>query len=842
VQKYFIVTLFFLNAHILWAQNPHSFKGTITDTDGEALAFVAILPNDDATKGVLSDIEGRFSISINSPILSLTFRAVGVQTLRLETKNIDKNRTLSPEGIGISFLNIKLKKADNLFNEVVISAGENPADRLMRRVIANRNKNNPEKLNTFQCKTYNKMAFELVPNDSVFKRELSKQDTAKKKIKALIKNFKKAENSAKDHQTFLMETVTERRFRFPNDNFERVILNRVSGFPSTGMVALSNMVQPFSFYGDFLRLIDKDYANPVSVGSPNLYFFNIEDTLYQGIDTVFIISFHPKKGKVFEGLTGLLHINSNNWAVQNVQAKPTNPSQSTLKIEQQYHFDTTAAQWFPEQLNFEWIFAKYPNPFLGMRVVGRSYVSDVSINPLLKQRDFNPEMPLIVEDSAFNQPEIAWLPYRKIAPLSTRELRTYKVIDSLSEKRNLAVVAKWLDILVSGRLPIKKTGVNLDLSRLISSNDYETFRFGVGFTTAQVRALSRPKRWELSNYVGYGLRDSAWKYGGSLKLRIAQGSETTLQLNASKDIREPGAPSELDATGFISRGFYAKYYDNQEEFSAIFSSRINKRFFLKLTGQQAFVQPNYAYTFVKNNGEIAKNFHFTELTTYVKYVFNEQNRSLMDDRANETNKIPVFEIGYTRGTDKISLRGTKQTGGYNYEKWLFAIHQSIPIRRLGRATWRIEGGKVSGNVPFSKLFTLNQSGGGGASIIALPNTFQTLKDSVWLSDKFINVYFSQSFGNILYRSKHSSPQLSLVQNMAYGQLSNPEAHQGITFQTPTKPLFESGLILDNLLTLNYINFANFGIGGAFYYRWGNELTKDNYWQVLNPRLSFKIIM
>jgi Family of unknown function (DUF5686)/CarboxypepD_reg-like domain len=432
MQKYLLLVFFILKVHILWAQNSHTFNGTITDTDGEALAFVAVLPDDDATKGVLSDIEGRFSISINSPIQSLTFRAVGVQTLRLETRNLDKNRPLS----------IKLKKADNLFNEVVISAGENPADRLMRRVIANRNKNNPEKLNTFQCKTYNKMAFEMVPNDSIFKRELSKEDTAKKKIKNLIKNFKKADSSAKDHQTLLMETVTERRFRFPNDNFERVILNRVSGFPSTGMVALSNMVQPFSFYGDFLRLVDKEYVNPVSIGSPNLYFFNIEDTLYQGIDTVFIISFHPKKGKVFEGLTGLLHINSNNWAVQNVQAKPKNPSQSTLKIEQQYHFDTTAAHWFPEQLNFEWTFAKYPNPFLGMRIVGRSYVSDVSINPPLKQRDFNPEMPLIVEDSAFNQPEIAWLPYRKIAPLSIRELRTYKVIDSLSEKRHLAVLSK----------------------------------------------------------------------------------------------------------------------------------------------------------------------------------------------------------------------------------------------------------------------------------------------------------------------------------------------------------------------------------------------------------------
>ena len=47
----------------LLAQLPYSFQGIVQNTDGEPLAFVAILPNDDVSKGVLSNIEGRFSIS-----------------------------------------------------------------------------------------------------------------------------------------------------------------------------------------------------------------------------------------------------------------------------------------------------------------------------------------------------------------------------------------------------------------------------------------------------------------------------------------------------------------------------------------------------------------------------------------------------------------------------------------------------------------------------------------------------------------------------------------------------------------------------------------------------------
>ncbi len=808
----------------LLSQNAFSYHGIVKNTEGELLAFVAILPNNDVTKGVLSDIEGRFSITSKTPIQSLTFRCIGSETLRLDADFLKKNASNSP-------LSITLKNADNLISEVTISAGENPANRIIRLVIANRNKNNPEKLATFQCKTYNKVAFDFVPNDSAFVQYMSKRDTLKQRNQNLQYNFEKTSIQNAERQAFLMETVTERRFRFPNDNFERVILNRVSGFPNAGMVALANMIQPFSFYGDFLRILDKNYVNPVSIGSPNQYFFNIEDTLYQGIDTVFILSFHPLKGKVFEGLTGVLHINSKQWAVQNVRAKPTNPSVSTLKIEQQYHFDTTAAQWFPEQLNFELDFPKYPLPFLGARIIGRSYISDVSINPLLQQKDFNPEAPLIIEKNAFGQADSVWLPFRTIAPLSTRELQTYDWMDSISREKHFDFWAKVLNSVTSGKLPIKKSDISLDLTRLIKTNNYENIRLGLGFTNAPAAAFSRPKFWESSIYAGYGLRDSAWKYGGNIKLRLSQGWQTSVQLSYIHDIREPGALSELDPTGFVSRSLYANRFDTNDELAAAFSSRFGKRIFLKLKGQQQFLQPNYAYSFEKNRGEVATNFHFTEFSAYVKYVFNEQNPSFFGEPLNEINKIPVIEVGYTRGFDGL-LRG-----GYAFDKWLFSLHQTTMIRRLGRLVWRVEGGIVKGNVPLAKLFTLNKSGSGGLFFVYVANTFQTFGDtSTWLSDKFLNVYLAQSFGNVLYRTKWSSPQLSIAQNMALGQLSHPEFHQGISFSTPTKPLIESGLILDNLLKINYLNFGNLGLGGAVFYRWGTNVSS---WRSFYPRMSLR---
>jgi Family of unknown function (DUF5686)/CarboxypepD_reg-like domain len=824
-KKYTLFTLLFLSLFNGFSQS--NFTGKVVDTEGVTLAFVAVIPNDDATKGVLTDIEGRFSIHSKTLIQSLTFRCVGLQTLKLNADFLDKNKEKT--------LEITLKNANNTISEVTILAGENPADRLIRKAIAYKDRNNPEKLATFQCKTYNKVAMDMLPNDSLFLKIINKKDTSKKQIKERIQQFHKMDSQMTERHLLFMETVTERRFRYPNDNFERVLLNRVSGFPNSSMVALANMVQPFSFYGDFLMIIDKNYVNPVSKGSPSLYFFNIEDTLYQGIDTVFVLSFHPKKGRVFEGLEGVLHINSYLWAVQNVKAKPSNKANLNIKLEQQYHFDSLAQQWFPEQLNFEMSLPKYPSPYLGMQLTGRSYISDISVNLPLKQKDFNPENPLIIENKAFGQADSAWQNYRDITPLSKKENETYHWMDSLAKKNNFEFWGKIMQVLGTGKLPLKK-GISLDLQRLIKFNNHEGTRLGIGFSTAPALPLQRPKFLEPGLYAGYGIRDSAFKYGAYVKFRLAQGSQTSLQFNYKKDLLEPGASSGLGSTGLVSRSLYANFFDKNEEASVSLGSRLGKRVYVQSHVTKQHLEPTYAYRFQKNETATPLyDFHFLEASIYAKYEFNAQNSSLIGENMNEINKRPVFEINYTRGFNNerpfILSRPVGMTikalrGGYNYEKWAFAIHQTLPIRRLGRMIWCIEGGKVTGDaLPFSKLFTLNQSGGGFA-LLALNNTFQTLTDTLWLSDKFLNIYFKQEIGHILYRFKWSQPQLSIVQNTAFQQLSHPERHVGIPFLTAKKPLLESGIVLDNLLRINYLNFAYFGIGFGTYYRWGYQASSN----------------
>ncbi|MBU6342905.1 MAG: hypothetical protein KGS48_15535, partial [Bacteroidetes bacterium] len=145
--------------------------------------------------------------------------------------------------------------------------------------------------------------------------------------------------------------------------------------------------------------------------------------------------------------------------------------------------------------------------------------------------------------------------------------------------------------------------------------------------------------------------------------------------------------------------------------------------------------------------------------------------------------------------------------------------------------------------PLAKLFTLNQSSTvkPNFAIFVVHNTFQSLPGTFFVSDRFANLYWAQEFGPILYTRKYSAPELALLQNFAWGTLKHPELHSGIPFKTPTKPLMESGIQFDNLVRINYLNVAHFGVGAALFYRYGG-LDNGKWTKNLFPRFAVKFVI
>ena len=191
----------------------------------------------------------------------------------------------------------------------------------------------------------------------------------------------------------LMETVSERKFKYPDMDNEKVTASKISGLKDPAFILLASQLQSFSFYNNFISIYDKNYLSPISKGSTAKYFFLIEDTLYgQNNDTTFIISFKPHKGKNFQGLKGVLYINSNKYAIQNVIAEPYERRTIDCKIQQKYELINNE-YWFPVELNTNIIFRNIILESGSFKTtviaLGKSYIKDIKVNENFDKKEFS---------------------------------------------------------------------------------------------------------------------------------------------------------------------------------------------------------------------------------------------------------------------------------------------------------------------------------------------------------------------------------------------------------------------------------------------------------------------
>jgi hypothetical protein len=766
----------------------YSVEGKVLDASGkQALAFVniGIVGTENTTT---SDIDGKFKLTSSEPILGIVFTYVGYESYKY-TVGDEKEIT------------VRLQKKTFDLNTVVIRPGENPAHRIIKLATKNRDKNNPEKIQSYTCNTYSKTYWDLVYNkDEVVDK---KDSVATDSLKSRLRIY--SENS----HLLMMEDVKERKFLYPGNLNEKVVANKVSGFKDPSFTVSSTDLQPFSFYEDYFQILGKDYLNPIAGGSTSKYFFTIEDTLFQGNDSVYIISYRPLKGKNFEALEGVLYIHTNGYAIQNVIAAPFEKSLVDIKIQQQYKLINNR-QWFPEQLNYELHYKKYPTKYIGMKLIGKSYITDVKLDADLKKKDFDFET-LTIEPDATRKDNVYWEKHR-IDTLDTKEQKTYKVIDSLGKKQHFDRVLKVFEGLTTLQIPIGP--ISIDLNRIIGFNEYEIIRGGVGLHTND-----RLTRWgNLGGYIAYGYKDSITKFGFDAKLFLKKNSKDYfIKALYSRDIGEPGRTQYFYTRYNFNRMQMTARMDYLEQKEVSVNFRVVKYLTTNVAYNESFRVPKYNYMFLPNredSTETSIDFKSTEIRVKGRYAYKEKFVQSFGQLLSDGTAYPVIYFAYTRG-----LKLDVPTAKYDYNKVSLGIEKTFLIKNLGRSKFLLEGGWMEGNVPYSYLFNGNGSNSKG-SYLYVENTFQTMGLYEFVSDKYVNLFFSHNFGSLLFKRPKFQPQLVIFTNAGIGSLQHREQHSHLGFKTMEKGFYESGLLINNLLRVNYYNIVYLGLGGGTFVRYG----------------------
>ena len=688
-----IFLLFFLISLSTLAQ----VKGRITDTENKPLSFVSAYLSKTVT-GTTSNDNGDYVLNITKKgKYTIVFQFLGYKTLKKKV-----NITSFPFQ-----LNVQLEEEDVQLAEISISSKDNPANRVIRNTIANKEKNT-DKYANYTAKFYS--------------RGLTKIDDAPESFFGeSVGDLGGGLDSTRSGIIYLSETVSKIKFQKKPKKFkENIVASKVSG-EDNGVSFNRAEDSNVNLYDNSIAIFN-DLVSPISTNAFSYYKYKLVGTFYDKngklINKIKLIP-KRKNDRVFNGF---IYIVEDDWALYgadiNTTGKQVNlPMVNSLKLKQSYNYSDEIKGWvlISQTIDFDIsIFGFKPN--------GRfSYVySDYNFNPEFSEKTFTNEV-LTFEKEATEKDSTYWNNLRPV-PLTIEEVTDYKIKDSIKVVRKSK---KYLDSVDKKDNKFKLLSPITGYTYKNSLEDWSVSYSGIigdlGFNTVQGFNTSigfsyfkelneNGKWWNAGVKANYGFSDKrvrptfffSKKWNNFSKPRIyISGGITTAQFNG----RNPIMKINNTISSLIYRHNYMKIYEkNFAKFS--YSEEIKNGIYFSSSLEYAKRKPLFNttdYSFIKQEGndkyksnnpldaEDFDNAAFTEhniatLNVGATFVFGQKYLSYPNSKFNVGNKkFPTLNINYTKrfGASKSEL---------NSDVFTANVRQNINAGNFGNLSYNLRGG------------------------------------------------------------------------------------------------------------------------------------------------------
>ena len=706
----------------------------------------------------------------------------------------------------------------------------NNISQIIDSVISNKHKNDPKiKLNSFTFQSYNKMVVSAVsdsiPNtlDSIFKKRnnrkiLKKIDSTNIKLKKLL------------CEQNLFQTEKQSEYQYQDTKFREIIKGtKMSGFKQPIYELLSFNLQSFSIYHSQYAFFETNYKSPISNKANKKYEYQLVDKVKIDSRWAYIIYFKSKNQS--NKLYGLLFVDVQSFAI----CKTMIQTQSVLTIagEYEYQYQDDCQLWFPLSSKFKISKGKNDEDIkiLGetlrfdaddisiitnrkkqssdfLFLLSENHYSDVRLNTELNIK--NKHIEIIVPESAIDNNEAFWEANRK-SKLNIIEENTYAKLDSITLKKRIEDKIKFGRKVINGFLPVKF--IDLDLRKIISFNNYEGFRLGLGGKTNEIVS----KKYVTEAYGAFGIKDGNFKYGIKNKVRLNQFSGTWLGIGYTDDIHEFGSTQYLNQKSVFKiynprplniSSFYQYKGWNTEVVSAIFP-KIETIW--QLSSYE--IEPKINYIFTPND-----SYHNYRITaSKINFVWSPNSAYM---------QTPIGRFESEKRYPKIVFQYTQSFLNSKYNDFIFKkfeLKADYQHKYLNgqKTQYYFESGISLGDVPLTHLYNNSPNNITKETIVNRiifegKNNFETMYFNEFFSDKFVFFQIKHSLSRIKIAPK-IKPYLALLNRAGWGNLENKNQHQGIAFKTLDHGYFESGLELNQIFK---------GLGLGFFYRYGpNQLPK-----------------
>ncbi len=690
------LSLFILTA-VLFSFNSRAqtiISGKVFDLKTkEPLPFVNVILKG-TNAGATSDFDGNFQINTSKTADSIVGSYIGYKRFAAPIKN------------GVSqTINIPLEIMEEGFtlNEVVINPGENPAHRIIKAVIAHKEKNNKQKLSAYEYEVYNKLEFDL---NNIPKHLKDKK--AFKPIKFIFDNVDSSNSGEKPFlPLFMIETLSEFYYlEKPKAKKEIIKASKITGVENQSISqVMGDMYQNINIYDQDIIVFGKDFKSPVADNAIFNYKFYLEDSLFIDNHWCYHIRFKPRRKQELL-FSGNMWVADTTFGLKRLEMSIPNEANinfiNAANIIQEYTYVDSTWMLNKDRLVIDFV----PDMGLGLKkenatgVYGRKTTSykKIIVNKPRDNGFFKIGENIVVEEGATKKSDDFWNTARHDS-LSSNEKKIYKMIDTI---QGLPIYHTWTDIitiLISGY----KTLGNFEIgpySNLVSYNRLEGSRLRFGGRTS-----SQFSRWyEISGYVAYGLKDEKWKYSVGFRTFLSKKPDRQLVgINYKSDLEILGQSQN----GFSNDNFIASFLRRTplnsltrvEQTQFWYEREWFQGFSNKLTFVNRKLSPvgNFRYDYTKTNGDTAAKPYIrtSEIRFTTRFAYDEKYIDGDFSRTNLGTKYPVLQLTYTHSLKHV------YEGQFDYQKLVLNVNDRIRLGSLlGYTDYTIEGGKIWGTVPY----------------------------------------------------------------------------------------------------------------------------------------------
>jgi len=831
LKKYLIATLssWLLVSSFAFTQTYTITGKVLDDKTDEGLPFVNVYFQNNNTIGASTDIDGNFRIQTAEIGDTLVVSAISYQRMKVA---IDKNN-LNQEII------FRLQSSDLQLNEIVIFAGENPANEMVRNIIRNRKNNNIDKKESYQCERYMKTELDLHNIDpATFDKRMLKD------FAFILENL----DSTSDEKTFLPSYINEdiHELFFVKRKPLRAVpkASRVSGIDASTVVRqVQRLHQPYNIYDNWIPILEKNFASPFSnLGLFYYEYYIMDSTNIQG-QWSYKLKFKPKR-KQENTFFGHFWVADTTFAIQKLYMQKSTDVNINLveRVVISEEYTLTDSIWLPQKHKMLVDFS--PTDRLpGLIARKTTMFSDFKINHAQTKLDYDTEDPEDFTIDDLKKDADYWTDNRQ-EKLSKNEQVIYQMVDSIKNTSLFKTYSNLMYALGTGWIKVGKLEVG-SYFNAYGGNVVEGNRFQLGLgTNLEFSTKYRGEIW-----AAYGDRDKRWKYGGKFQYNIKkQPRREQVGFSYFDDVIYSNRSSEEAVGGSALASFFRRDIPQRllhsQETKAYYLKEWKRGWQSKLTFLNRNIDPygeiysdgsGFNFQFINpTSNEVDTTVSSTEVIFKLRHAYKEQFWAGHFDRVSLGSKYPIYSFQYTMGIKNVL------GSDYNYHKFAVEYSHWIYTNPIGWLRYYFKAGKTLGTLPALLL----EAHPGNETYFYDANGYNVMNRYEFVSDTYLSWVIVHHFDGFLFNKLPLLRKLDFRavaqfrgiwgtltdENLAANALNTSDVGGTIPFRSPFPvPYMEAGVGIENILKvfhiqaiwrLNYLDNPeafNFMLQGGVYF-------------------------